>query len=258
MDLDRAAMERVLRRATEMTPAVDHADLPSGRVSEEVLLASAAEVGIDPEAVRISLAIERLGEGTPPSTKPGRVLGPSEVVSDRIVAIDPNTLLGRLDDLLVKQHQMSRARSRADRGEWRKRGDAVGVAQRLARAAKGERLLGGHVRVEARTVPIDAQRTAVRIVVDRSAKRRDNLIGGVVVTGLVGAPIVALSIIATPFIAVAAPLAAVAGVAAARADRSEARDTAGRIEQLLDQAEDGVRPVRLSDDVRRVLRQITR
>jgi hypothetical protein len=257
MDLDRAAMERVLRRATEMTPSVDHADLPSGRVSDEVLLASAAEAGIDPDSVRISLAIERLGDGTAPDIAPGRVLGPAEIVRDRIMALDPNTLLGRIDDVLVKQHQMSRARSRADRGEWRKRTDAVGAMQRALRSAKGERLLGGHVRVEARTAPIDAQRTAVRIIVDRAAKRRDNTIGGYATAGLAFVPVVGLAIVVSPLIAAAAPLAAVAGVAVARVDRGQARDTAGRVEQLLDQVEDGVRPVRLSDDVRRALRHLT-
>lgn len=255
VELDRTAVDRVLRRASEMTAT--HPGVPgsTGRMNEQVLLEAADEAGLDLDAVRISLAIERLGP-TPPQRRLDRTVGPRRVSVERIMALDADTLLGRLDDHLQRRHGMRRTRSAADRGEWRKRTDAVATVQRLARTGTVSvnlRKLGG---VEARTSVIDTGRTLVRLVADRSPQRTEAVAGGSAVSGfgLVAAGV--LAIVATPVAAAATPVALGAGYATARMGRSRHVALVDDLEGLLDDVEHGTRPVTLSDDVRRVLRQL--
>jgi hypothetical protein len=251
VELEREAVDRVLRRASEMT--AHHPPVPgaTGQLSEQVVI----EAGLDPDAVRVSLAIERLGDPLP-STRLDRTVGPREATLDRIVALDVDTLLARIDDLLQRQHGLRRSRSAADWGEWRKRTDAVGRMQRIARAGSGNANLRKLTRVEARTSAVDNGRTLIRVTADRSPQRNDAIAGGTLVGGLGVVATGSLAIVATPIVAAAAPIAIVAGVAAARTGRKQHHELLNDLENLLDGVERGMRPVTLSDDVRRVLRQL--
>jgi hypothetical protein len=255
VELDREAVDRVLRRASDMTasnPAVPGA---TGGLSEQVVLEAAVEAGIDPDAVRISLAIERLGQ-PPPRARFDATAGPREVRVERIIGIDVDTVLGRVDDLLQRQHGLRRTRSGSDWGEWRRRGDAFGAFQRLARTGSTNASLRKLARVEARASAIDHSRTVLRVVADRAPQRSEALVGGAAVGGL-GLAVTGIAAAAvSPLVVAAAPVAVVAGAATARTGRAHERDLVANLEHLLDIVERGLRPVTLADDVRRVLRQL--
>ena len=258
VELDRAAVDRVLRRASDLTashPSVAGANPGTGGMSEQVLLEAATEAGLDPDAVRLSLAIERLGPAETGTRFDGTV-GPKAATVERIIALDLDTILGRIDDLLQRQHGLRRTRSGGDWGEWRKRNDALGKVQRIARAGSGNAQLRKLVRVEARTSAVDAGRTIVRIVADRTPQRTEAIAAGSVIGGL-GLVVTGMAaVVTTPVVVAAAPVALVAGAATARTGRKQHTDLLADLEHLLDTVERGVRPVTLTDDVRRVLRQL--
>src|SRR6188508_1747335 len=108
--LDAAAVERVLRRAHDLSAAEEASPFVGRTVSEEVVVAAAAEVGIAPEMVRVSLAIERLGP-LPELGGLDGLTGPGDVTVQRAMDFSPDDVLRRLDDLLVRQHQLRRERT---------------------------------------------------------------------------------------------------------------------------------------------------
>ena len=262
MELDRDAVERVLRRANEMSAA--HGAVPGdpggpgghGRMSESVLLEAASEAGIEPDAVRLSLAIERLGP-TAATSRLDRTVGPRDVAVERVIALDVDTLLGRVDDLLQRQHGLRRSRSAAEWGEWRRRTDAMAKVQRgIAKVGSSSGQLRKVARIEARTSVVDEQRTIVRLLADRRSQRTEAVAGGSAIGGaglVVGG---ATAFVAVPIAAVVAPVGIVVGVAVARTGRRQHHELVTDLEHLLDAVERGVRPVTLTDDVRRVLRQL--
>ena len=224
-------------------------------MSESVLLEAATEAGLDPDAVRISIAIERLG--TPPEHDSiDRFTGPKRVVIDRIVALPLDDLLGRVDDLLVRQHQLRRTRSRPDRGEWRKRTGAFGAVRRMAKTASGDGGLAKVGLIEARAASLDEQRTVLRLLADRTGQRT-GVIAGAAFTSVSGLLVAGtLAMIITPIALVAAPFALAAGAGVAALGRKQRDALDDELDRLVDAAERGVHPVTLSDDVRRVLRSI--
>ena len=118
--LDRAAVERVLRRASELADAEPTALPAVGGVDAEALVAAAAEVGIPEDAVRRAIARERLG---PPAAAHlgDRLVGAATVVVDSEVPGRAAEVLARLDVWLVAGHHLRRDRLRDGRGEWSKR-----------------------------------------------------------------------------------------------------------------------------------------
>ena len=75
-------------------------------------------------------------------------------------------------------------------------------------------------RVEARTSAVDAERTLVRLVADRSPQRTEALAGGAAVGGFSLVATGVLVVVATPVVAAATPVALGAGYATARMGRS--------------------------------------
>lgn len=249
--LDREAVERVLRRASELS-ATTVPD-PDRGMTEDLVLEAATEVGIEAESVRLSLAIERIGHSPPPA-RLDRLAGASLVTVDRVLSLDPDSLLGRVDELLVRRHGLRRARSRPDRGEWRRRSDAVGSIQRAAQKFGPEgAALGGVDRVEVRTSVIDPQRTLVRVTASRQPQRKVALAGGAsigaagVVLGATAAAAVApmAAVIAVPF--------AAGGVIVAHRGRRAASDLTDDLERILDVVERGSHQVSLSAELKRML-----
>ncbi len=223
-------------------------------MNEQVLLDAAAEAGIDPDAVRVSLAIERLGT-LPTPGRFDRILGPRGATVDRIVGLDVDTVVSRIDDLLQRQCGMRRARSAADWGEWRKRTDPMGTVQRLARTGSSSANLRKLARVEARTSFVDPERTLVRLAADRTPQRTEAMAGGAAVGGISLVATGVLAVVTTPILVAATPVAIGAGYATARVGRLRHADLLADLEGLLDSVERGIRPVTLTDDVRRVFRQ---
>ena len=183
MELDRPAVDRVLRRASELAPPPPGTLASFSGISEEVLLAAAAEVGLDPGAVRVSLAIERLGP-VAPATRADRVLGAPDVVIDRLVALDATAAIDRLDRLLVLEHQLRPRRTRPDAREWHRQRGTVGAARRVAKTMAGGSGLSKVARLQATASAVDEQRTVLRLVADRRSQRSGVATAGAVTGGL--------------------------------------------------------------------------
>ncbi len=247
--LDASAVARVLRRASEIERAGDGED-DAGQMHEASLIAAAEEVGLSVDAVRRSIAVERLGP--PPAAHRGdRLLGPSQVYVDGEVEVPAGDALAEVDSWLVDGHHLRRDVLRAGRGEWSKRSDFVGVTVRAVRHATGEGKLGDCERISAAAREAGSGCSVLRITIDRSGSRKVASRGGaaVAVGGVTGAVVAAVAV--TPFVLLAAPVAIVAAVGVASAGRKRARQTEREARRLLEAVEAGTTPTRLSIDVAR-------
>ena len=244
--LDAKVVARILRRAGDLERS--GGDQEASTIAEASLIAAAEEVGMSADAVRRSIAVERLGPL--PIARPGdRILGPSHVYADGEVDVPAVDALARVDSWLVDGHHLRRDVLRSGHGEWSKRSGFVGVTVRTIRNATGEGKLGDFERVDAAARDTGNGSSVVRITVDRTTNRRFAGGGGTVVAigGMTGAVVGAAA--ATPFVLLAMPAALVAGVGVALTGRKRARDTERELRRLIDAVGAGVDPTRLSLDV---------
>lgn len=250
VELDRTAVDRVLRRANELAPAPPGSPVS---FSEEVVLAAAAEAGLDLEAVRVSLAVERLGPSTP-TGRADALVGPGHVVHERVLPIAAGEAVHRLDMLLVRQHQLRTVRTRPDGGEWRRRKGPIGTVQRAALAVTGETGLSRVARATATASVVGDDRSVLRLIADRRSQRSAVAAGGAAVgaVGLVGVAVT--SVVVGPLLLLTTPLAIGAGVAVAAQGRRQASALACELDEVFDALERGAAPVTLTDNIRRVVR----
>jgi hypothetical protein len=250
-ELDAAAVERVLRRANELSAGRDGGGYAMRTMSPDVVVAAAQEVGIAPDMVRLSLAIERLGP-IPERGGLDRLAGPDAVIVQRVLPLDPTAALGRIDELLVSQHHLRRERTWSHAMQWRRRTDPFGSIQRSLRNLVGQAALGKSEVITAVVAPVDERRTIVRLTLERSSQRTGAVAGGAAVatTGLAG--VVVLSAALSPLALIASPVALAAGLAVSAHGRREADSASRCLECLLDDVERGVRPPALARAVRRL------
>ncbi len=245
--LDANVVARILRRAGDFERTGDVQDA-AGTIAEASLIAAAEEVGLSVDAVRRSIAVERLGP-LPLERFGDRILGPSQVYADEEIDVPAEDALARVDAWLVDGHHLRRDVLRSGHGEWSKRSGLVGVTVRTIRNATGEGKLGDFERVSATARDTGRGSSMVRIMIDRSTNRRFAGSGGTVVAvgGVTG--VVVAAVAATPVVLLAMPAAIVAGVGVALTGRKRARDTEREIRRLLDAVGAGADPTRLSVDV---------
>jgi hypothetical protein len=245
--LDAKVVARILRRAGDLERAGDVQD-EEGTIAEASLIAAAQEVGLSVEAVRRSIAVERLGP-VPTARAGDRILGPSQVYADGEVDVPADDALARVDSWLVDGHHLRRDVLRSGHGEWSKRSGLVGVTVRTIRNATGEGKLGDFERVNAAARDTGICSSVVRITIDRTTNRRFAGGGGTVIAvgGMTG--VVVAAVAATPVLLLAMPAAIVAGVGVALTGRKRARDAEREIRRLLDAVGSGADPTRLSIDV---------
>lgn len=252
--LDAETVDRVLRRASELSDSAASTD-PTAHLTEALVLEAATEAGIDPDAIKLSLAIERVGT-VPSATTLDSVAGPSFVAVDRLMSLDADTVLGRFDELLVRRHGLRRARERSDRGEWRRRNDTFGSIQRAANKFGGDGPTLAYLeRIEVHTSVVDEQRTLVRVLVSRRPQRTVALAGGATLGAAGVAAAAGAAVVATPLAIVGLPIA-MSGVMVARRGRRQANELNDDLERLIDLVERGSRPVSLSADLKRMLRSL--
>lgn len=245
--LDAKVVARILRRAGDLEGAGDVQD-ESGTIAEASLIAAAEEVGLSVDAVRRSIAVERLGPL--PVARPGdRIVGPSQVYADSEVDVSADEALARIDSWLVDGHHLRRDALRPGNGEWSKRSGLVSVTVRTIRHSTGEGKLGDFERVKAAARETRSGSSVVRITIDRANNRRVAGGGGTVVAvgGMTG--VVVAAVVASPVVLMAMPVAILAGVGVALTGRKRARDAEREIRRLLDAVGAGVDPTRLSVDV---------
>lgn len=243
--LDEEAVQRVVRRAVELDADSDQV---AGGVAPEALVEAASELGIAPEAINASLAIERLGPEPDPA-RLDRLVGPRSVVVERTVSYPAAEAFDRLDEWLTAGHHLRRELRDGESGEWRKRGDLAAGMQRRARSIGGGAALGSVRLIVAHTSEIDSGRSIVRLSADRTVVRRTT--AGTAGATTVGALTTAV-IVATPAAVVAIPGLAVAGAISA-AGKHGSTKLGRELARLLDQIESGRRPATLGRGLKRRL-----
>ncbi len=250
--LDREAVDRILARAhrlEETTPVTD-----SG-VEPEALIAAASEVGIDPNAVRDSLAIERLSISAPPARRLDRLAGSADVVVERDLHLTVDQTIAGVQAWLTSLHRLTCDRRSDGTLFARRRSDTTARIGRTLSTARGEgRLAASSLVVQAVPQTVGSTptrpRTLVRISADRSGPRQARLAGGgsLAATGVAGGGVAALAtagadaLVAFPVVAV--PLA-VGGYFLARSGRGHADRLELELERVLSRVERGDVPTGL-------------
>lgn len=257
--LDRDAVDRILARAHRLESA--DPDDGSG-VEPEALVAAASEVGIDPNAVRDSMAIERFSIAAPPARRFDRLAGAAEIVVERELDLAVDDAIAGIEKWLTSSHRLICDRRSHGSLIARRRSDATARLARAFSSASGEgRLAAGALVVEGvplavGTTPV-RPRTLVRVGADRSSPRQVRLAGGGTLAGTgvgfgAGAVAAAESLLAFPLVAV--PLA-VGGYAVARSGRGHADRLELELERLLSRVERREQPAGLLGRVARRARR---
>jgi hypothetical protein len=251
-DLDTAAVNRVLRRASEASNPSCPLTGSQG-MSEEAVLAAALEAGLPEEAVRLALAEERLPAAPTPS-RVDRMLGAVVIGVDRSIAMRGGEVLRRLDSLLAQNHGMRRNRSGRGFATWSRRSGTLGALHRSVQRARGEAGLSRVDEISAYVTRLDDRGALVRLIASRRQQRKGNVAScggvGVAAAGVTGGA----ALVFTPLALVGLPLAAAAGASMSSIGRKQARQTAVELERLLDDVQHDVEPAGLVDGVRRLLR----
>ena len=250
--LDRAAMERVLARASEL--AAQGTDAPDG-MSEAQLLEIGTEVGLSPALLRQALAEERtrvvLAEE---SGFEARVMGPAAVSATRAIPHAPEVVLAALDEWLRSEYRLIPKRRYGNRLTWEKRHGMFAELDRSLRGNAAAAALMGATEVAATVSPIGDGRTAVRLDADITHIRRQHKVGGIglgiggVVIGtvpvIIGAVLAPLTML--PLFIALGTLPGVGmglgGWAMLKKHRQQAERAQLALEQLLDRLEHGPLP----------------
>ena len=246
--LDREAVRRVLRRATELADVEPVAVETVDGVAPETLVEAAAEAGIPEDAVRRALTVEQLG--SPPGGRSG-VLGPAVVVVDDELGGDAAHVLADLDRWLVGGHHLRRDRLHEHTGAWTRRRGLLGTTFRTLRHATGEGYLGDIERIDAVALDTGTGTCVVRVTADRRRERRTRGVAGAAVGGVTTAGAIVGAVALGPWMLLAAPATVAVGAGIAAGGRRRARQVEGEIERVLDSIEHGDRPTRLAPDLAR-------
>ena len=216
--LDRAAAERVLRRASELAGAEPDEALLHGAIDEDVLVAAAVEAGIPASACAgrspSSGSVRRR-----PRTSGDPLVGPTVVTDEQELPGRADEVLARIDRWLVAGHHMRRDRLADGHGEWSKRSGVVSAALRSVRHATGEGRLGDLERIAASARDTGVGTCVVRIEADRRRDRTVRVASGVAVGGVATAGVVGVALVTVPFVLLAAPVAIAAGCGLAATGR---------------------------------------
>lgn len=247
--LDRAALERVLARATELQAHL--ADAPD-ELTEKELLELGNEVGISAEHLRQALAEERTRVVLPQET--GVVaswFGSTVAAASRVVPGTPADVLAQVDSWMQRQELLRVRRRIGERLTWEARRDFVGSMQASFNIGGRAYALTPATEVGATVVPVDSSRVLVRLDADFGPSRNRNVGWAGATAGLgvtSGAGVVALaSLSAEPgALAIGAivgsiwtALAGLGATAIAKAQRRKVARGQLALEQILDRLEHG-------------------
>jgi hypothetical protein len=211
---DPDAAARLLRRAHQLED--DHGEpglaaVEAGGVSSSALIEAADEVGINPDAVRDALALERFDAAAPQRRRLDRLVGPAAIVVEHVVSRSSRDALDGVEQWLTTAHRMRCVTDRDGRVECRPRSGLVASVGRTLNSFTGDVNVRAVQRVSVDAAQLHlgatptAPRTLVRVVADRAPSRARRL-GGGSTAGLAGAGAAAASV------AGAAPLLTVASI----------------------------------------------
>jgi hypothetical protein len=245
--LDEQVVARILERASEFERAGIRRD-PANSITEASLIAAAEEVGLSPDAVRRSIAVEQMGP-PPPARLGDSILGPALVHVESEMGLDAGEVLARIDSWLVDGHHLRRDALRSGDGEWSKRSGLVGATVRTMRSATGEGKLGDFERVNAVARDSGVGSSLMRLTVNRTKNRRLAGLGGAVVAVGGTSAAVLVAVVVAPVAALATPAAIGAGVGVACIGRKRAQATEREMRRVIDAVTVGADPTRLGRDV---------
>jgi len=247
--LDRAALERVLARATELQARL--ADTPE-ELTEKQLLELGGEVGIPAEHMRQALAEERTRVVLPEETGVvGSWFGSTMASASRVVPGTPAEVRSQIDSWMQKQELLRVRRRIGDRLTWEARRDFVGSMQASFNLGGRPYALTPASEIGATVVAVDDKRVLVRLDADFAPSRKRNVGWAGATAGLgvtSGASVVALaSLSAEPGALVIGAivgsiwtaLAGLGATAIARAQRRKVSRGQLAVEQILDRLEHG-------------------
>ncbi|MEP6834310.1 MAG: hypothetical protein ABJB74_13020 [Gemmatimonas sp.] len=262
-NIERAALERVLARATELQAA--NTDSPEG-ISEARLVEIGREVGIPAEHLRLALAEER-SRSPYAETEQGPLLdglGVVQISAQRSVPGTPADLLANIDAWMKREEGLDTNRRLPNRLSWTPRSGPLSfIYNAMGRNGRSLELVRTD-EVSATVTAIDAARTVVRFDADLTRLRRSqrNMMLGIGV-GLNSLLFMTFTIpalilggasgnmpIVLPAIGILAALQGVAGYGLWRVLKGQYRKTLAKmhqkLEQLLDNAEHGAMTARPS------------
>lgn len=246
--LDRAAIERVLARASELQTRSGDDDDGRG-LSEDQLLDLAKEVGLSADAVRQAVAEERTRLPIAPDGGfAASVLGAATVEAGRTLPGDPATLLARLDAWMQQGESLQVMRRFSDQLAWEARQDFLAMVRRTLRIGGRPFALAAATEVRGLVTSTGAGRTHVQLAADFRGTRGQRATGAFVVAGIgvaLGVPLFVMAVNAGLAIAAALALVPALGLpvgalAVARRQFAALRARGGvSLEQALDRLEYG-------------------
>src|SRR5215211_101139 len=159
--LDRAALERVLARASELQAGTGEA---GESMTEEQLIELGKEVGLSPEHVRQAIAEEatRVAVQQPEGQTSG-VFGPTTAWAQRVITGSQADVLPRIDRYMQNEESLTVRRRFADRVTWEARRDMVGSIKRGFGIGGRRYALARADETGATVVPVDNGRVLVRL-----------------------------------------------------------------------------------------------
>ena len=252
--LDRAALERVLARASELQAGTGDA---GESMTEEQLIELGKEVGLSPEHVRQAIAEEatRVAVQQPDGTRPAGVFGPMTAWTQRVIAGSQADVMARIDRYMQNEESLTVRRRFADRITWEARRDIVGSIRRGFGIGGRRYALARADETGATVVPVDGGRVLVRLDATFAESRRRSVLGGgsLAGAGLVGGG--GLVAVAATFpgssmaiaLLIGGAWAAMGGAgfaAVAKSYRSSVKHAQLALEQALDRLEHGEPPRR--------------
>lgn len=247
--LDRAALERVLARATELqariTDTPDH--LTEGQVME-----LGDEVGISAEHLKQALAEERTRVVLPDERGVvGSWFGSTIAAASRVVPGTRAEILSLIDSWMQRQELLRVRRRIGERLTWEARRDFMGSVQASLNIGGRAYALTPASEIGATVVPVDSSRVLVRLDADFAPSRVRNVRWAGVTAGLgvtSGASVVALAsmsgepgalVVGAVVGSIWTALAGLGATAIARAQRRKVARGQLALEQILDRLEHG-------------------
>jgi hypothetical protein len=268
--IDRAALERIIQRAAELQTSAR--DIGESLTQDEVL-ALGKEVGIPDRYLQQALLEERTRVVVPePSGAWGRLAGPAEVTTQRVVPGSPERVERALLDWMEQNEIFCIQRQQPGRITWEPMGGMAAAMRRSAAAfGTGKRsfMLSRADTVSATLLPLDPGRTHVTLQATAARARAEYVGGGAAFAGagVVGAGLMVVLGALFPLALLPVPVALGIGFVTARRYGPALQRIQLGLERMLDHLEhSGTRPERqlptraggllglLADEVRKTLR----
>lgn len=241
--IDRAALERVLARASELQANTGETS-PAEEITEEQLIDLGKEVGLSPQHLRQALAEERTRSIIPDGERgvAASLFGPSRVRAARVVPGRPTDVLAAIDTWMQRQEMLIVKRHHADRIVWEPRRDFLVGVKRALKVGGRDYVLSQAFEASATVIPIDDARVQVALDADFRTSVRNStgqVVGATVIGAAASASLFAISVAAAVAV-VPVVVLPIVGLAGARALQQRVVTRAQlSLEQLLDRLERG-------------------